>query len=73
MTSPTFQFFFDFSYSFLHSFISIIYKHFIKLVYQKYKMDFVKEGKLEQEQARKQAEWERVRKAEDPIGWFIDS
>ena len=33
-------------------------------------MDFVKEGKLEQEQARKQAEWERVRKADDPIGWW---
>ncbi len=31
-------------------------------------MDFVKEGKLEQEQARRQAEWERVRKADDPIG-----
>ena len=31
-------------------------------------MDFVKEGKLEAEQKRKQAEWERVRKEEDPIG-----
>jgi len=36
-------------------------------------MDFVKEGKLEQEQARKQAEWERVRKADDPIGWWKNS
>lgn len=30
-------------------------------------MDFVNEGKLEKERERKQAEWERVRKAEDPI------
>lgn len=31
-------------------------------------MDFVKEGKLDDEMKRRQAEWERVRKAEDPIG-----
>jgi hypothetical protein len=30
-------------------------------------MDFVKEGKLEEEQKRKQAEWERVRTKEDPL------
>ena len=33
-------------------------------------MDFVKEGKLEEEKKRKQAEWERVRSKEDPIGIF---
>jgi hypothetical protein len=32
-------------------------------------MDFVKEGKLEEEKKRRQAEWERVRNKEtDPIG-----
>ena len=31
-------------------------------------MDFVKEGKLDEERKRKQAEWERVRTKEDPIG-----
>jgi len=31
-------------------------------------MDFVNEGKFEEEQKRRQAEWERVRKPEDPVG-----
>ena len=31
-------------------------------------MDFVNEGKLDEERKRRQAEWERVRKPEDPIG-----
>ena len=32
-------------------------------------MDFVQEGKLDEEKKRKQAEWERVRNKEtDPIG-----
>ena len=33
-------------------------------------MDFVKEGKLDEEKKRRQAEWERVRSKEDPIGWY---
>jgi hypothetical protein len=33
-------------------------------------MDFVKEGKLDEEKNRRQAEWERVRSKEDPIGWY---
>lgn len=32
--------------------------------------NFVKEGKLDEENKRKQAEWERVRKADDPIGFL---
>ena len=31
-------------------------------------MDFVKEGKLDEEKKKRQAEWERVRTKEDPIG-----
>lgn len=31
-------------------------------------MDFVNAGKLDEEIKRRQAEWERVRKKEDPIG-----
>ena len=31
-------------------------------------MDFVNEGKLEEEIKRRQAEWERVRKKDDPVG-----
>jgi hypothetical protein len=31
-------------------------------------MDFVNEGKLDEERKRRQAEWERVRKQEDPVG-----
>ncbi len=31
-------------------------------------MDFVNEGKLEEEKQRRQAEWDRVRKPEDPVG-----
>jgi hypothetical protein len=35
-------------------------------------MDFVKEGKLEEEKKRRQAEWERVRNKEtDPIGKLL--
>lgn len=33
-------------------------------------MNFVNEGKLEEEKRRRQAEWERVRKPEDPKGLF---
>lgn len=33
-------------------------------------MDFVNEGKVEEEQKRRQAEWERVRKPEDPVGQY---
>ncbi len=35
-------------------------------------MDFVKEGKVDEENKKRQAEWERVRKKEDPIGNLID-
>lgn len=31
-------------------------------------MDFVKEGKAEEDIKRRQAEWERVRKPDEPIG-----
>lgn len=31
-------------------------------------MNFVNEGKLDEEKRRRQAEWERVRKPEDPKG-----
>jgi hypothetical protein len=31
-------------------------------------MDFVNEGKLDEEKQRRQAEWDRVRKPEDPVG-----
>jgi hypothetical protein len=31
-------------------------------------MDFVNEGKLDEEIKRRQAEWERVRKKDDPVG-----
>lgn len=31
-------------------------------------MDFVNEGKHDEELKRRQAEWERVRKPDDPIG-----
>ena len=31
-------------------------------------MDFVNEGKLDEEIKRRQAEWERVRKRDDPVG-----
>ena len=34
-------------------------------------MDFVKEGKVDEENKKRQAEWERVRKKEDPIGNII--
>ena len=33
-------------------------------------MDFVNEGKLEDEIKRRQKEWERVRTKDDPIGNF---
>jgi len=33
-----------------------------------YAMDFVNEGKLDEEIKRRQAEWERVRKKDDPVG-----
>lgn len=35
-------------------------------------MDFVKEGKVDEENKKRQAEWERVRKKDDPIGNIID-
>jgi hypothetical protein len=31
-------------------------------------MDFVNEGKLDEEIKRRQAEWERVRSKDDPVG-----
>jgi hypothetical protein len=31
-------------------------------------MNFVQEGKLDEEKKRRQAEWERVRSKDDPIG-----
>jgi hypothetical protein len=31
--------------------------------------NFVKEGKFDEERKKRQAEWERVRKDEDPIGF----
>jgi hypothetical protein len=31
-------------------------------------MNFVQEGKLDEEKKRRQAEWERVRGKDDPIG-----
>ena len=34
-------------------------------------MDFVNAGKLDEEIKRKQAEWERVRKNDDPVGKII--
>ena len=34
-------------------------------------MDFVKEGKIEEEMKKRQAEWDRVRKKDDPIGNLI--
>jgi hypothetical protein len=34
-------------------------------------MDFVKEGKVEEEIKKRQAEWDRVRKKDDPIGNLI--
>ena len=34
-------------------------------------MDFVNEGKLEEDIKRKQKEWERVRSKEDPIGLIL--
>lgn len=35
-------------------------------------MDFAKEGKLDEEIKRRQSEWERVRKKDDPIGKYYD-
>ena len=34
-------------------------------------MNFVNEGKLDEDRARKQAEWERVRKPDDPLGYYL--
>ncbi len=36
-------------------------------------MDFVKEGKIEEERKKRQAEWDRVRKKDDPIGNLIEN
>ena len=41
---------------------------YFRSYYNNFEMDFVNAGKLDEEIKRRQAEWERVRKKEDPIG-----